>query len=145
MASVPKWWYNWFILYKFYVMLNENASAGKNYVYQNIMVFSLADTRKYILTRLWSKGLELFVELTCLVRIAPGYGLDNQRVGVWVLVGSRNFSRWLWGLPSLPSSGYHGPFPWEYSNQGMKLNRHRQVVLKKMWICISTPPYFFMV
>jgi hypothetical protein len=50
------------------------------------------------------------------VGIATGYGLDDQGVGVRVVIGSRIFSsprrpdRFL-GRPSLLSNGYRGFFP----------------------------------
>jgi hypothetical protein len=62
------------------------------------------------------------------VGIATGYRLDDQGIGVRVLVGARIFISprhpdRLWGPPNL-SNGYWG--------------------LKKIWIYTSTPPYAFM-
>jgi hypothetical protein len=57
--------------------------------------------------------------------ITTGYRLDDQGIGVQVLVGLRIFLSprcpdWLWGPPSLLYNGY----------QEMKLTAHLQLVLK---------------
>jgi hypothetical protein len=67
------------------------------------------------------------------VGIATSYGLDDRGVGVRVPVGSRIFSSprrpdRLWGPPSLLSNGYWGLFPRGWSDRGVKLTTHLELV-----------------
>jgi hypothetical protein len=69
------------------------------------------------------------------VGIATGYGLDDQGVGVRVLVGSKIFiSASLpdrhWGPPSLLFNGFRGLFPRGSSGRGVKLTAHLQLMLR---------------
>jgi hypothetical protein len=67
------------------------------------------------------------------VGIASGYRLDEQGVGVRVPAGSRIFFSpcrpdWLCGSPNALFSGYRGLFPLGYSDRGVKLTTHLQLV-----------------
>jgi hypothetical protein len=78
------------------------------------------------------------------VGIATGYGLDDRRVGVRVLVGSRIFSSLrrpdrLWGPPNLLSNEYRRPV------READHSPPTTTEVKKMWIYKSTPSYAFMV
>jgi hypothetical protein len=64
--------------------------------------------------------LQLYIQFPrspdSVVRIATGYGLEDQGIGVRVPVGSRIFSSSrrpdpLWGPTNLLSNGYRGLFP----------------------------------
>jgi hypothetical protein len=68
-----------------------------------------------------------------IVGIATAYGLDDRRVGVRVLVGSRIFSSprrldQFWDPPSLLFNGYRGLFHRGYSSRSVKLITQLQLV-----------------
>jgi hypothetical protein len=83
------------------------------------------------------------------VGIATGYGLVDLGVGVQVRLRIFTFlyrPDWLWGPPSLLSSGY-----WVFFSLGVKWTGQETYHLpptsakvKKTWIYTSTPPYIFM-
>jgi hypothetical protein len=69
----------------------------------------------------------------CAVGIATGYGLDDQGVGVQVLVGSRIFStssRPDLGSTQPPIQWVLGAFPQGWSGRIVKLTTHLQLVLR---------------
>jgi hypothetical protein len=85
------------------------------------------------------------------VGIATGYGLENQGVGVQVLVGERIFTPprrpdRLWSPPSLLSKGYRGARSPEVKRPGREADHSPPIntEAKKMWIYTSTRPYAFM-
>jgi hypothetical protein len=87
-----------------------------------------------------------------MVSIATGYRLDDQGVGLQILVGSRNFSSprhpdWLWGPPNLLFNGYWGALSPGVKRLGRKADHSppTSAEVKKMWLYTSTPPYTFMV
>jgi hypothetical protein len=84
-----------------------------------------------------------------IVSIATCCGLDNQRVGVRVLVGSRIFSTS--SRPALGST--QPPIQWVPGALSPVVNRPGREAdhsppasaeVKEMWIYTSTPPYTFM-
>jgi hypothetical protein len=86
-----------------------------------------------------------------IVSIVTVYGLDDQGVGVQVLVGSKMSSSphhpdWLLGPPNLLSNGYWGLYPPGVKQLGHEADHSTPATakVKKMWIHISTPPYTFM-
>jgi hypothetical protein len=85
------------------------------------------------------------------VGIATGYGLDNQGVGVRVLVGARIYTfpchpDPLWGPPRLLSNVYGGAL-----SLGIKRPKREadhspptSAEVKKTWVYTSTSLYVFM-
>jgi hypothetical protein len=86
------------------------------------------------------------------VGIATGYRLDDQGIGVQVLVGSIIFSSphrpdRLWGLPNLLPNGYGGGAPSPMAKRPGCEADHSPPAgaqVKKTCTYISTPPYAFM-
>jgi hypothetical protein len=82
-----------------------------------------------------------------IVGIATGYGLDDQEVGVRVLVESTIFFSlrrpdWLWCPPNLPSNGYRGLFHPGVKRQGRKADHSRPAsaeVKKNVDLYIHSP------
>jgi hypothetical protein len=114
------------------------------------------------MSHFWGKECNLYLskyvsaELNLVIQdstvdIATGYGLDKQKVGVQVLVGTRFFSSpchpdWLCGPSSLLSNGHQGFFPW-----GVKLleceaehSPATSAKVKNTWIYTSIPPCIFL-
>jgi hypothetical protein len=80
------------------------------------------------------------------VGIGTGYGLDDQQVGVRVLVGARIFTSpcrpdQLWGPSSFPSNGNR-----EVKRPGREadFSPRNSADVKKTWVYTSTPLYVFM-
>jgi hypothetical protein len=97
----------------------------------------------------WTSLLILLARWTwynLLVRvcIATGYGMDDRGVRVRVPVGSRIF----FSIPSLPSNGYRGLFPWGggVKQQGCEADHSppTSAEVKKTWIYTFAPPQAFM-
>jgi hypothetical protein len=84
------------------------------------------------------------------VGIEIGYGLDDRRVGVRALVGSRIFC-----MSSRPALGFTKPsIKWvpgilslavKWPGHEADHSSPATAEVKKMWIYTSTPPYVFMV
>jgi hypothetical protein len=84
-----------------------------------------------------------------IVRIATGYGLDDQGVGVRVPVGSRIFStlsRPALGPTEPPIQWVPGAISPGVKQQGREADHSppASAEVKKMQIYTSTPPYVFM-
>jgi hypothetical protein len=86
-----------------------------------------------------------------IVGIVTGYGLDNQVVGVLVLMGASIFTSpyhpdWLWVSPNLLSNEYWGLFPLGVKRPGREADHSppTSAEIKKTWVYTSTPSYVFM-
>jgi hypothetical protein len=83
------------------------------------------------------------------VGIATAYGLDDRRVAVRVLIGSRIFSissRQALGPTQPPIQWVPGVLSPGVKRQGREAHHSppASAEVKKMWIYTSTPPYAFM-
>jgi hypothetical protein len=92
-----------------------------------------------------------FVEVSSVVCIATGYGLNDGVFGVRLPVGSRIFTSpyrpdLLWDPPSLLSNGYRGIFPRGIERPGHEADHSPATIaeVKKTWVYTFTPPYVFM-
>jgi hypothetical protein len=108
---------------------------------RTLYVYRVYQMRQDIRSLVWA-----MVSRDSVVSIATIYGLDDRRVGVRVLAGSRIFSSQnrpgrLWGPPNLLFNGYGGALSSGVKRPGREIDHSppTSAEVKKMWISTSTP------
>jgi hypothetical protein len=115
-VRVLRAWQRCYLLAKYVflaqMLLSHTIQINSLQIYKNMFIYIIKFNPLYMIP----KSKETYSSKESrdnVVGIATGYGLDDRRVGVRVLVGSRIFSSArhpdrLWGPPSLLSNWYRG-------------------------------------